>query len=421
MPTAGMGARASIKGPYQGKFTPSLPLNLGSDSFINNKYEHYAWMREEAPVCPGKISLFRLKLLSRYEDCAQLAKDERFRRNRTRAVGGSRFPIPLPKSVQAVAYSMIVEDDPEHRRLRGLVNQAFKPAAVKRLGDQIEELADQLLDRLHGQQTIELLRDYALPIPVTMIQRLMGVPEQEMPQFRKVLGHLSDGLTGFQVIRTFLWDLPRSLKFMRAMVDRKRHHPEDDILTALIHAEEEGDTLSEDELLSMCFLLIIAGYETTSHLITNAVLTMLQHPDQLERLREEPGLIGSAVEEVQRFNGPLHGAKLSYAIEDIDWNGELIRRGEPVMPLYGAANHDPTAFDNPETFDIAREPNHHFGFGHGVHFCLGAQLARMETKVALTRLFERFPDLRLAVSPESLQFDKLPGWHRYKALPIRLF
>jgi cytochrome P450 len=420
MPTRAMSTRAARAGTPQGKFTASLPLNLGSDAFVNNKYEYYAWMREEAPVCPGRISLFRLKLLSRYEDCARVAKDERFLRNRTRAVGGSRFPIPLPKSVQAVAYSMIVEDDPEHRRLRGLVNQAFKPASVNRLGDQIEELTEQLLDKIKGQQTIDLLRDFALPIPVTMIQRLMGVPEREMPQFREVLRHLSDGLSGFQVIRTIFWDLPRSLRFMRAMVEKKRHHPEDDILTALINAEEEGDTLSEDELLSMCFLLIIAGYETTSHLITNAVLTLLQHPDQLERLRADPGLIGSAVEEVQRFNGPVHGAKLSYATEDIDWNGELIRRGEPVMPLYGAANHDPTAFDDPETFDIARESNHHFGFGHGVHFCLGAQLARMETKVALMHLFERYPDLRLAVSPDTLKLENLPGWHRYKALPVRL-
>ena len=359
-------------------FVAKLPLNLGSDAFVNNKYEHYAWLREEAPVCPGKISLFRLKLLSRYEDCDRLAKDERFLRNRTRAVGGSRFPIPLPKSVQAVAYSMIVEDDPEHRRLRGLVNQAFKPASVNRLGDQIEELTEQLLDKIKGQQTIDLLRDFALPIPVTMIQRLMGVPEREMPQFREVLRHLSDGLSGFQVIRTIFWDLPRSLRFMRAMVEKKRHHPEDDILT------------------------------------------LLQHPDQLERLRADPGLIGSAVEEVQRFNGPVHGAKLSYATEDIDWNRELIRRGEPVMPLYGAANHDPTAFDDPETFDIARESNHHFGFGHGVHFCLGGQLARMETKVALMHLFERYPDLRLAVSPDTLKLENLPGWHRYKALPVRL-
>ena len=401
-------------------FSAKPPINIGSKAFVYNKYAHYAWMREHAPVCPGRVSLLRLKLFTRYDDCARLAKDPRFARNRTRATGGSRFPMPLPKPVQALAQSMITEDDPEHRRLRGLVNQAFKPSAVGRLADQIEDLTDQLLDRIEGQTTINLLEDFALPIPVTMIQRLMGVPEDEMPQFRKVLSHLTDGLSGFGLLQTLLWGLPRGMKFMRAMIERKRHHPEEDILTGLIQAEEEGDVLTEDELVSMCFLLIIAGYETTSHLITNATLTLLDHPEQLERLRSDPTLIGPTVEEVQRYNGPIHGAKFAYATEDLDWDGTPIRRGEPVMPLYGAANHDPRAFENPEIFDIGRDPNHHFGFGHGLHFCLGAQLARMETRVALTHLFRRFPNLRLAVPHDQLQFDRLPGWHRYRALPVRL-
>ena len=373
-----------------------------------------------APVCPGKISLLRVKLFTRYDDCARLAKDPRFVRNRTSATGGSRFPIPLPKSVQALAQSMITEDDPEHRRLRGLVNQAFKPSAVNRLADQIEDLTDQLLDRIEGQTTVNLLEDFALPIPVTMIQRLMGVPEADMPQFRKILSHLTDGLSGFGILHTLLWGLPRGAKFMRSMIERKRHQPEDDILTGLIHAEEEGDVLTEAELVSMCFLLIIAGYETTSHLITNATVTLLDHPEQLERLRFDPDLIGSAVEEVQRYSGPIHGAKLAYATEDVDWGGATIRRGEAVMPLYGAANHDPEAFESPEIFDVGRESNHHFGFGHGLHFCLGAQLARMETRVAISHLFDRFPDLRLAVPRDQLQFDRMPAWHRYKALPVRL-
>jgi len=402
------------------KLSAGTRVNLGSKAFIYNKYEYYAWMRDQAPVCPGKISLFRFKMLSRYEDCAKIAKDPRFLRNRTSAVGGGPFPIPLPKSIQALATSMITEDDPEHRRLRGLVNQAFKPSAVNRLGEQIEELTKGLLDKVEGKETIDLLEDFALPIPVTMIQRLMGVPEDDMPEFRKVLSHLTDGLTGLAMIQTLLWGLPRGVKFMRSMIARKRHNPEDDILTRLIHAEEQGDTLSEEELVSMCFLLIIAGFETTSHLITNATLTLLEHPEQLKRLRSDPALVGPAVEEVQRFNGPVYGAKFSYATEDVDWDGEMIKRGEAVMPLYGAANHDPTAFTDPGTFDIGREDNHHFGFGHGLHFCLGAQLARIETRTALTHLFDRYPNLRLAVPRDSLQFDRLPGWNRYKALPVAL-
>ncbi len=397
-----------------------LPLNLLDGDFVRNKYAYYEWIRENAPVCPARVSLIRFQVLSRYDDCAALTKDERFVRNRTKATGGSRFPFPLPKRIQLIAESMITEDDPEHRRLRNLVNQAFKPGAIAKLEPTIEELTHRLLDDAEKRGRVDLMSAYALPIPVTVIQRMLGVPEGDMPRFKDTVKYVSDGMSGWRILRTLLWDMPGSIQFTRDMIARKRTDPQDDMLTALIQAEEAGDRLSEDELVSMCFLLIIAGYETTSHLITNAVLTLLQHPDQRELLRADDDRMPSAVEEILRFRGPVQASKPVWAMEDVEWHGVRIKKGAGVMPLYGAGNHDPRAFDTPERFDVLRNPNHHLSFGHGLHYCLGAQLARLETRIALKNLLQRNPNLRLAVPESELVLQKLPGWHRYASLPVVL-
>jgi cytochrome P450 len=214
--------------------------------------------------------------------------------------------------------------------------------------------------------------------------------------------------------------MPGTVRFVRELVARKRGNPQEDILTGLIEAEANGERLTEDEIVAMVFLLVVAGYETTVHLITNGVLILLQHPDQLERLREQPELMDSAVEEILRHRGPVHGTKLNYATEDVTFHGVTVPKGSPVIPLLGAANHDPRAFDDPEVFDIARAPNRHLSFGHGNHFCLGAQLARMETKVALATLLERNPNLRLAVDPSEIEVQNMPFWHRHQSLPVVL-
>jgi cytochrome P450 len=172
--------------------------------------------------------------------------------------------------------------------------------------------------------------------------------------------------------------------------------------------------------VSLVFLLIVAGFETTVHLITNGVIALLQHPEQMERLRSEPERMDDAVEEILRYRGPIQGTKMNYATEDVEWHGEVIPKGTPVVPALGAANHDPRAFDAPEVFDVARSPNRHLAFGHGAHFCLGARLARMETRLALTALLERHPNLRLAVPPDQLRIQNIPLWHRHESLPVTL-
>ena len=396
------------------------PINLTNKQFINNKVAYYKWLRENAPVYKGKVAVISLYFVSRYEDCVSMLKDPRFVRNRTTATGGGRFPVPLPKSVSLLINSMINEDDPDHRRLRNLVHKAFTPRRLAHLEGRIEELTHELLDKAEAQGKVDLIEAYALPIPVTVIGEMVGVATEDVPEFASYMKALASGFSGWKLLRTFFWDLPKAVKFVRGLVEEKRANPQDDILTGLIQAEEDGDRLSEDELIAMVFLLIVAGYETTVHLITNAVQTLLTHPDELERLRTEPELMESAIEEVLRYNGPIHGTKLGYALEDVTLHGVTIPKGKPVMPLLGAANFDPDVFENPETFDIARTPNRHLGFGRGIHYCLGAPLARLETRIALKNLLDRNPNLSLAVAPEKLEIQRIPGWHRYMNLPVRL-
>jgi cytochrome P450 len=261
---------------------------------------------------------------------------------------------------------------------------------------------------------------YALPIPVTVIKELVGVSDEDMPRFRSGVRVLSAGFTGWNFLRTIIWDLPATIRFVRELIARKRADPGDDILTGLIQADEAGERLSDDELVSMVMLLILAGYETTVHLITNSVVSLLLHPEQLARLRAEPELVGSAVEEVLRYYGPVQSTKPAYAREDVTIHGVTIPKGATVMPLLGAANHDPAVFERPEAFDITRTPNRHLGFGQGIHYCLGAPLARMETRIALRTLLERNPNLRLTMQPHELSVEPVPSWHRYAALPVVL-
>lgn len=398
-------------------------VDLAGPDFTAHKYDYYRWMLEERPVGPGRIGLIGIHLVARYEDCRFVLTDPRFVRSRGRARGNpdaGPLPFPLPRSVAAIATSMIVQDDPAHRRLRGLVNQAFTHRAVERLSGRVASLCDELLDGLASPDPVDLIEAYARPVPTRVIAEMVGLPGEDVEQFRRTIRALTKGLSGFSILRSFLWDLRSATKFVRRLIAHKRSEPGEDILSALILAEEAGDRLDEDELIAMVFLLVLAGFETTMHLIANGVRTLLEHPDQLERLRAEPRLWATAVDEIVRHRGPIHGTKPQYPVEDVTLHGYTMKRGTPVIPLLGAANHDPRAFENADAFDVGRSPNHHLGFGLGAHYCLGRQLALMETRIALQSLFERYPDVRLAVPTEALELARMPAWHRHVRLPVRL-
>lgn len=407
--------------------TLQTPPDLTSKEFASNKYEYYKWMRQEAPVARCKYVTGQAYVISRYEDCVALLNDSRVvRDNRKIDVSSPLVPsfIPLPKSSELLLHSMIGSDEPDHKCLRSLVHQAFTRKSMADLSDRIDHLTNNLLDEAEAKSkakgAIDLKEAYALPIPVTVIQEMVGVADEDMPRFYEGIEAVIKGFSGVRIILTMLWDLPRLSSFVRELIDRKRAHPGNDMLTGLIQAEEEGQKLSEDEIVSMVFLIIAAGYQTTVHLITNGVFTLLRHPDQLAKLRANPDLMESAVEEILRFDSPVYVTELAYAGEDMVLHDVSIPKGSVVTACIGAANHDSEVFEHPEVFDIERSPNKHLGFGSGMHACLGAPLARMEAKIALTNLLKRNPNLRLAVDPSEIEVETIPGIHSYKSLPIVL-
>ncbi|MDA8562813.1 cytochrome P450 [Mariniblastus sp.] len=401
-----------------------LPLDLNTREFHDNRQAHYKWLREKQPVCEASVGIMKVFVLSRHEDCLNILKDDRFVRD---TGDGFPIPVPLPKSIKLMMKSMINTDGDQHRRLRNLVHKAFTPNQLNLLEVRIERLTHDLLKVMEsssirsarsGQNELDLMKAYSLPIPVTVIAEMVGVDPADVPKFASYIDKLTSGFTKLKTLKTMFWDMPKISKFVRQLINEKRKHPGDDILTGLIEAQEEGDRLTEDELVAMVFLLIIAGHETTVHLISNSVVTLLDHPEALNRLKAEPDLWESAVEELLRYSGPVLATKPMFAIEDVVLHGVTIPKGKAVLPLLGAGNFDPEVFGNPEQFDITRSSNKHLGFGKGIHYCLGAPLARMETKIALRNLFERFPDLKLAVPKDHLKRQLMPGWNRYQKVPV---
>jgi cytochrome P450 len=329
----------------------------------------------------------------------------------------------VPELSSALVTHMLRFDGPDHTRLRGLVGSVFTRRRVEHLGPRIQQIADTLLDELlyhswNSGGVIDLIPTFAFPLPMTVICEMIGLPEQDRDDFRDWTSTLADGY--FADPEEFADAASHLLGFVRELVAGKRLHPGDDLLSALVRVSEDGDRLIEDELTSMVWLLVVAGHETTVNLIASAVHALLTHPDQLARLQSQPELIDSAVEEVLRVDGSLHTAIPMRARETIELAGVTIAAGQIVIPALMAADNDPTRVSNPEMFDIGRRDNPHMAFGHGLHFCLGAPLARLEARIALSSLLSRFPNLRLAVPGEQLRWRENFLIHGLTALPLIL-
>jgi len=316
---------------------------------------------------------------------------------------------------------MLDTDPPDHERLRALVSKASTPRLIERMRLRVQEIADALLDAVRDKGEMDLIDDYAFPLPITVIAELLGVPAEDRNKCREWSDAAVSGDTTQEYVEKIL--LPHMQAFtdyLRALFDEKRKNPKDDLISALVRAEEAGDKLSEDELLAMVFLLLIAGHETTVNLIGNGVLALLQHPDQLRKLREDPSLIKPAIEELLRYDGPVETSTERFAREDIRIGETVIPRGEMVLIVIASADHDPERFPNPDALDITRADNKHVAFGKGIHFCIGAPLARMEGQIAINTLLRRMPDLRLADSPESLIWRPGMVLRGLRGLPVKL-
>lgn len=395
--------------------TPADSPAVDPAELVKDPYAVYARLREQGPVhaVTGTDGL-PAWLITRYEDVRHALADPRLSLDKRNAAPGGYRGMALPPALDANLLNM---DPPDHTRIRRLVSRAFGPHQVTRLHEPIRRTAGRLLDAMAPHGRADLISAYAAPLPITVICDLLGVQEEARGDFRswtealvspdpehpEQAGDAVRGLLGF---------------FARLIAD-KRARPADDLMSALVGLRDEEDRLSEDELTSLAFLLLIAGYENTVHLIGNATLALLERPDQLAAVRADPGLLDNAVEELARFDGPAPLAIRRFATEDVPVGGVTVPAGSTVLLSLAAAHRDPRRFTDPDTLDVTRDVTGHLALGHGIHYCLGAPLARAETRIALSALLERFPDLALAVEPSELARRPSMRSRGLLALPVR--
>ncbi|MGK3962569.1 cytochrome P450 [Sorangium sp. So ce118] len=403
-------------------------LSSPSPRVLADPYSFYAQLRKVGPVIPITRPLFgKGYLLTRYEDVFSALKDPRLVNNRANAVEGGADILDrwwMPGILRILQKNMLTQDEPDHRRLKDLIHKAFTPRMIERLATRIDELVEELLDKAAKKPVVDLIEDFALPLPLSLISEMLGVPEHERLFFWRAQNRLAEGLASGSAAGLVL-AYPTALgmaRFFRRLIALRREQPGDDLTSALIRAEQAGDRFTEDELVSMIFMLLVAGQETTMNLIGNGTLALLEHPDQLQKLHDHPELIDSAIEELLRYVNPVGQSAPRFAREDIEIQGYKIPKGSMVILLFASANRDEAAFVDPDRLDIARNPtpNRHVALGHGIHYCLGAPLARHEGRSALLKLVRRFPKMRLAVPREKLTWRKNLALLGLTSLPLYL-
>ena len=392
-----------------------VTFNPMDPAFVADPYPTYRRLRAEDPVHHSPLGFW---VLTRYDDVVAALRDPRLAKEAIAAFVAARFGAPVP----AMGLSMLDRDPPDHTRLRSLVSKAFTPRVVEGLRPRIQQVVDGLLERVREAGSMDLIEEFAYPIPVNVICEMLGVPVEDHERFKGWSLDIARGLDSIllppdsEVPKRSVASRNALADYFRELIAKRRASPRADLLSGLIAAEEAGDKLSENELLATCILLLIAGHETTVNLIGNGTLALLRHPEQLRRLRDNPGLIGTAVEELLRYDGPVQRtARIPSA--DVTIDGHTIAKGEMVMPFIGAADRDPAQFPEPDRLDLGRTDNRHIAFGWGIHFCLGAPLARVEGQIAINTLLQRLPKLRLDTDkPEFRQSLTLRG---LRALPVR--
>ncbi|GHO63694.1 polyketide biosynthesis cytochrome P450 PksS [Ktedonobacter sp. SOSP1-52] len=371
----------------------------------------YARLRSTEPII--YIEGLDAWLLTTYEDALWLLKDPRFTKDRRKLAELEEHRDETWGTFDLRTLLMV--DPPDHTRLRHLVSKAFSPRMIEHQRSHIQQITNDLLDAVQAQGAMDLIADFAYPLPLTVISDLLGIPVADRQQFRGWTQAMVD-LTTERQQRTDA--IQQFLNYIKILLDEKRAHPDDDLTSGLVQAEENGDQLNENELISMLILLIIAGHETTVNLVGNGTLALLQHPDQLYLLQQDPELLPGAVEELLRYTSPVSLSDERWASEDIEWHGKLIRKGQQVLAALISANADPQHIQAGEILDITRRKNQHLAFGKGIHACLGAPLARLEGQIAFGTLLRRLPKLRLAGDPTHLGWKRNPILRGVTSLPV---
>ncbi len=386
-----------------------MQFNPLDPAFQANPYPYYDMLRANMPVYFWKD--WNLWFLTRYEDCVAALKDARFGREITRvmpreALGMSDEPADNVRALVLMQRSwMLFKDPPDHTRLRTLVHKAFTPRMIERLRERAQVITDDLIDKAQANGGMNLMADLALPLPVTVIAQMLGVPSEDQVIFHQWSHDLAGTLELTDMEEIYVRGSAATVEFsdyICGLIAERRKAPKEDLISALVSVEAEGEKLSVDEMVAMCILLLVAGHETTVNLIGNGTLALLRHPDQWEKLKADPALIKPAVEELLRYDSPVQ-LTARWIMDDFEFAGQQFRKGQQVSMLFGAANHDPARFANPNELDITRDPNPHIAFGNGIHFCLGAPLARMEAQIALATMARRLPNLQLLTNEPQRQ------------------
>jgi cytochrome P450 len=379
-----------------------LLLPLRSAGSLENPYPVYSVIRTVRPVLEVPLPRFEgpgVTLLTRYRDVHFALRDARFSVERTRAPlvreNLQRLPDFLRQSAEGLR-SMLIMDPPDHTRVRKLVNKAFTPRRIGALRSHIEDLVRELADAAQAAGGLDLIHDFAEPLPAIVIAELLGVPPSDHRQFREWSSRLIAAISApSEERRRAATEAGQALLgYLSETIAERRRAPRDDLISAMIQAQEASDALSDAELLATSNLLLLAGHETTTNLIGNGMLALLREPDEWRRLCADPGRLPVAIEELLRFDGPVQ-ATVRVALEDVEIDGHVVPEGGLVLVGIGAANHDPEVFADPDRLDVTRDPNPHLAFGLGTHFCMGAPLARLEAQVAFHALVTRFPTLEL--------------------------
>ena len=385
---------------------------LGAEYF-QDPYSAHARLRAQRPVSPvimpGGMPAW---LVTGYVEARAALTDPRLRK---------RPPGWRPQrdsTFAALDMHMLNSDPPDHERLRRLVNKAFTARRVERLRPRITTITTELLDDMSTRPEVDLLASFTFPLPITVICELLGVPAEDRDDFRTWSATAVSDTAPLELSQAHADAL---VHYFKALLAAKRHEPADDLLSDLIAARDAGDRLSENELVSMAFLLLVAGHETTVNLIASGTLALLLNPGELARLRAEPSLIGGAVEELLRYVNPVNHATYLFAAEPVEIGGARIGRGDVVIVTLSSANRDSSRYADPDRLDLGRETSGHLAFGHGIHYCLGAPLARLEAEIAFSQLLARFGSMRLAVPAESLRWRPSTLIHGLESLPVRLF
>ena len=378
-------------------------------------------LRTAAPLYRFEISNRQHAwMITCYEDVLAILKDPRIVKDFRRVLpreGATNF-VSHSDAQSLLRFHMLSSDPPDHTRLRRLVSKVFTPRTIEQLRPRIQHITNELLDQVQPQGQMDLISDFAFPLPITVICEMLGVPAEDQLKFRVWSNAFLDRTGLLQEKTEELPEMGEFVRYLQALIQEKRERPDDRLVSQLVRVEEAGDTLSEQELISMIFLLLVAGHETTVNLIGNGVLELLQHPDQWRKLQADPSLVGPAVEELLRYTSPVMVGTGRWASEEIEMHGTVIAQGDMVWISLMGANTDPERFSAPEELDITREEKEHLAFGKGIHYCLGAPLARLEGQIALGTLVRRLPDLHLKVQPEELRWRPGLLLHGLQELPV---